>query len=89
MMASNGWKVVKPRIPMIKFRYGGINRVTGAAAAPSIKSGTSKVQQGNGGATGPNVTILPTIDDIYLPPRFQRRPLDDREIEYINRGGPE
>ena len=42
------------------------------------------VSQKSPGATGPNVVVLPTIEDIYLPPRFQRRPLDEKEIAYIN-----
>lgn len=40
-------------------------------------------QQSMGG-TGPNVVVLPTIEDIFLPPRFQRRPIDEKEIAYIN-----
>lgn len=36
------------------------------------------------GATGPDVVVLPTIEDIYLPPRYQRRPIDEKEIAYIN-----
>ncbi|XP_076279481.1 alpha-ketoglutarate dehydrogenase component 4 [Lasioglossum baleicum] len=88
MMATKGWKVVKPHVPMIKFRKGGTGKASaGATASPSAQSGTS--QQTIGGATGPNVTVLPTIDDIYLPPRFQRRPIDEKEIAYINRGGPD
>ncbi|XP_015433000.1 PREDICTED: 28S ribosomal protein S36, mitochondrial [Dufourea novaeangliae] len=89
MMATKGWKVVKPHVPLIKFRKGGINRATaGAAAIPSAHSGATS-KQTIGGATGPNVTVLPTIEDIHLPPRFQRRPIDEKEIAYINRGGPE
>ncbi|XP_076178642.1 alpha-ketoglutarate dehydrogenase component 4 [Ptiloglossa arizonensis] len=90
MMASTGWKVVKPHMPMIKFRKGGINRVTaGATTTSPAHSGTATTQQNKVGATGPNVTVLPTIEDIYLPPRFQRRSIDEKEIAYINRGGPE
>ncbi|OAD59042.1 28S ribosomal protein S36, mitochondrial [Eufriesea mexicana] len=85
MMASKGWKVVKPHVPMIKFRKGGINRGT---TTPSTQSGPTMSQQSTG-ATGPNVVVLPTIEDIFLPPRYQRRPIDEKEIAYINRGGPE
>lgn len=42
------------------------------------------MSQQRGGATGPNVVVLPTIEDIYLPPRYQRRPIDEKEIAYIN-----
>lgn len=27
---------------------------------------------------------LPIIDDLQLPPRFHRRRIDEKEIEYIN-----
>lgn len=36
------------------------------------------------GPTGPNVTVLPTIEDIHLPPQYRRRPIDEKEIAYIN-----
>ncbi|XP_035742075.1 uncharacterized protein LOC118450416 isoform X1 [Vespa mandarinia] len=82
MMASKGWKVVRPHVPLIKFRKGGLNRVNvGASAAPSAASGTASA---TGRATGPQVIVLPTIDDIHLPSRFHRRPIDEKEIEYIN-----
>ncbi|XP_077275408.1 alpha-ketoglutarate dehydrogenase component 4 isoform X2 [Temnothorax americanus] len=90
MMASKAWKVVQPHVPMIKFRKGGIDRaVAGTMAAPSGRSGSAQMQRSAGGATGPQVMVLPTIEDIHLPPRYQRRPIDQKEIEYINRGGPE
>lgn len=31
---------------------------------------------------------LPPIEDWQLPQRYRRRPLDQQEIDYINRGGP-
>lgn len=31
----------------------------------------------------------PTIEDWQLPRRYWRKEIDDKEIEYINRGGPE
>ncbi|XP_029681012.1 28S ribosomal protein S36, mitochondrial isoform X1 [Formica exsecta] len=92
MMASKVWKVVQPHVPMIKFRKGGINHaaVAGTTAAPSARSsGPSQTQQSAGNATGPRVIVLPTIEDLHLPPRYQRQPIDEKEIEYINRGGPE
>ncbi|KAI4489253.1 hypothetical protein M0804_004751 [Polistes exclamans] len=52
----------------------------GASAAPSATSGTASSR----GATGPQVISLPTIDDIHLPARFHRRPITEKEIEYIN-----
>ncbi|XP_076635713.1 uncharacterized protein LOC143348888 isoform X2 [Colletes latitarsis] len=87
MMASKGWKVVQPHVPMIKFRKGGIGR--GATTTSPAQSGAASFQQNAARSTGPNVTVLPTIEDIYLPPRFQRRPIDEKEIAYINASGPE
>ncbi|KYM88270.1 hypothetical protein ALC53_02752 [Atta colombica] len=86
MMASKAWKVVQPHVPMIKFRKGGIDRaaVAGTTTAPSTRSGSAQMQKSAGGATGPQVIVLPTIEDIHLPPRYQRRPIDEKEIEYIN-----
>ncbi|XP_071862354.1 alpha-ketoglutarate dehydrogenase component 4 isoform X1 [Bombus fervidus] len=88
MMASKGWKVVKPHVPLIKFRKGGRDRVNSGTATPSVHAGPTMSQKSIG-ATGPDVVVLPTIEDIYLPPRYQRRPIDEKEIAYINRGGPE
>ncbi|XP_070164376.1 alpha-ketoglutarate dehydrogenase component 4 isoform X2 [Polyergus mexicanus] len=84
-------QVVQPHVPMIKFRKGGINHaVAGTTAAPSARSsGPSQTQQSAGNATGPGVIVLPTIEDLHLPPRYQRQSIDEKEIEYINRGGPE
>ncbi|EGI70727.1 hypothetical protein G5I_00521, partial [Acromyrmex echinatior] len=85
MMASKAWKVVQPHVPMIKFRKGGIDRaVAGTTAAPSTRPGSAQMQKSAGGATGPQVTVLPTIEDIHLPLRYQRRPIDQKEMEYIN-----
>ncbi|XP_033223005.1 28S ribosomal protein S36, mitochondrial isoform X2 [Belonocnema kinseyi] len=90
MMSSKGWKAVQAHIPLIKFRKGGVNRaVTGATSVPCTTQPVLSVSTKNSGATGPNVTPLPIIEDYQLPPRFHRRPIDPKEIEYINRGGPE
>ena len=32
---------------------------------------------------------LPTIEDWQLPRRYWRKDIDEQEIAYINRGGPE
>ncbi|XP_057324535.1 alpha-ketoglutarate dehydrogenase component 4 isoform X1 [Microplitis mediator] len=86
-MASRSWKVVQAHLPMIRFRKGG-NKVTGVTATPSAGSGAS-VSSAKGAVTGPGVIRLPTIEDFQIPQRYQRRPIDDKEIAYINRGGPE
>ncbi|XP_008549585.1 alpha-ketoglutarate dehydrogenase component 4 isoform X3 [Microplitis demolitor] len=81
-MASRSWKVVQAHSPMIRFRKGGVT------ATPSAGSGAS-LSSAKGATTGPGVIRLPTIEDFQIPQRYQRRPLDDKEIAYINRGGPE
>ncbi|XP_015604534.1 28S ribosomal protein S36, mitochondrial [Cephus cinctus] len=87
-MASTGWRVVQAHVPLIRFRKGGINKVSaGVIAAPS--GSVSSTAQRSQGATGPNVISLPTIDDFQLPLRFKRRAIDQKEIDFINRGGPE
>ncbi|KAF7993340.1 hypothetical protein HCN44_006400 [Aphidius gifuensis] len=89
MMGSNGWKVIQQHIPMIRFRKGLITRVfEGATTAQSAVPGPS-TKSTAGGATGPGVIALPTIEDFQLPLRYQRRQIADYEIAYINRGGPD
>lgn len=59
--------------------------IAGTTATPSAKSsGPSQRQRSAGHATGPGVIVLPTIEDIDLPLRYQRPPIDEKEIEYIN-----
>ncbi|XP_063995369.1 alpha-ketoglutarate dehydrogenase component 4 [Diachasmimorpha longicaudata] len=89
MMASKGWKVVQTHIPLIKFRKGGTARATGGATTAQSAAPGAAPRASATGATGPNVIALPIIDDFQLPPRYQRRPIDEKEIAYINRGGPE
>ncbi|XP_020278084.1 uncharacterized protein LOC109851908 isoform X2 [Pseudomyrmex gracilis] len=83
MMASKVWKVIQPHVPMIKFRKGG-KAVASATAAPSARPGSNQMQENTSSARGLEVIVLPTIEDIHLPPRYQRRLIDQKEIEYIN-----
>ncbi|KAK0173630.1 hypothetical protein PV328_006796 [Microctonus aethiopoides] len=74
---------------MIKFRKGGFNRATGGAnATPSVGSVPASATSSKG-TTGPGVIALPIIEDFQIPIRYQRRRIDEKEIAYINRGGPE
>ncbi|GAB0087801.1 hypothetical protein DMENIID0001_021510 [Sergentomyia squamirostris] len=75
---------IPKRIPTIRFRKGGGNGISSAPdgfiAATMVKAGSGK----------PNAAVSgPTIEDWQLPRRYWRKELDDKEIEYINRGGPE
>ncbi|KAK0168498.1 hypothetical protein PV327_002289 [Microctonus hyperodae] len=85
-MASKGWKVIQAHKPMIKFRKGGFNR--GANATTSVGSVPASATSAKG-TTGPGVIALPIIEDFQIPIRYQRRQIDEKEIAYINRGGPE
>ncbi|XP_055706482.1 uncharacterized protein LOC129803736 [Phlebotomus papatasi] len=73
------------RIPTIKFRKGGGNGIS--SASEGFIAAT--VATGKGSAGSANTVSRPTIEDWQLPRRYWRKELDDKEIDYINRGGPE
>ncbi|ODM97705.1 28S ribosomal protein S36, mitochondrial [Orchesella cincta] len=89
-------KSLKPHSPMIKFRYGGgvagHSRMS-APPSPAMSAGGPPRTSPASTPTSPSkpnaTTSLPIIEDWQLPARYQRRPIDPVEIEYINRGGPE
>jgi len=96
-----GQKSVRPHVPLIKFKKGGLANsdprarreplfsAAGAASqAKEVKSVETVV------APKPTKKPLsvpkgPTLEWFQVPPRYRRRGLSDQEIEYINRGGPE
>ncbi|XP_023705906.1 28S ribosomal protein S36, mitochondrial [Cryptotermes secundus] len=83
---AKSWQVIRPHVPMIKFRKGG------ASVTDTQVSGTSASQHAAGSAGAgkkPQVTLRPVIEDYQLPLRYRRQPIDEKEIAYINRGGPE
>ncbi|XP_034245895.1 28S ribosomal protein S36, mitochondrial [Thrips palmi] len=71
-------QAVKPHVPLIKFRKGG------PAGGHSATSGVAS----SGGVGSSHAVSRGTIEDYQLPARYQRSPLDEAEIDYINRGGP-
>ncbi|XP_052873011.1 alpha-ketoglutarate dehydrogenase component 4 [Anopheles cruzii] len=80
------------RIPLIKFRKGGpfldvASQSTGGAAgsSPSTAAGAS-----GAAATGHSRSVSSgeAIEEWQLPARYRRKPIDDVEAEWINRGGP-
>ncbi|KAJ8722148.1 hypothetical protein PYW08_004550 [Mythimna loreyi] len=75
---------VLARIPVIKFRKGGLSSVgtatPAARGAPPPAAAAAQVQ-GN----APMSTS--TIPDIDLPLRYRRAPLSEEEIAHINGGG--
>ncbi|KAF5280382.1 hypothetical protein FQR65_LT03191 [Abscondita terminalis] len=70
------------RNPAIKFRYG-------------IREQHHKLENKSEISTPPpklsahSVQTIEVIDEFDLPLRFKRKPIDDIEINYINRGGPD
>ncbi|XP_053680755.1 alpha-ketoglutarate dehydrogenase component 4 [Anopheles nili] len=73
------------RVPLIKFRKGG----------PFLESAghtTSGTSGSAGAAAAPaharSVSSGEAIEEWQLPPRYRRKPIDDVEMEWINRGGP-
>lgn len=73
----------------VKFGTLAIGGAAAAVAARPAAPGTAH-QPGGPGASGLGAIALPTIEDFQLPLKFQRRPIDPKEIEYINvRKNPE
>uniref|UniRef100_A0A182QCI9 28S ribosomal protein S36, mitochondrial n=1 Tax=Anopheles farauti TaxID=69004 RepID=A0A182QCI9_9DIPT len=73
------------RVPLIKFRKGGpfleaanhsASGATGPAATTAAPAHARSVSSGE------------AIEEWQLPARYRRRPIDDVEMEWINRGGP-
>uniref|UniRef100_T1E7Q3 Putative secreted protein n=2 Tax=Anopheles aquasalis TaxID=42839 RepID=T1E7Q3_ANOAQ len=74
------------RIPLIKFRKGGpfldvASQSTGGAAGTSAASAATP-------AHARSVSSGEAIEEWQLPARYRRKPIDEVEMEYINRGGP-
>ncbi|XP_001651005.2 uncharacterized protein LOC5566608 [Aedes aegypti] len=71
------------RIPLIKFRKGGPYLESSGAGhpAPSAAAGTGATQTRS-------VSSGEAIEEWQMPARYRRKPIDDVEIEWINRGGP-
>ncbi|KAF4527290.1 hypothetical protein B566_EDAN016078 [Ephemera danica] len=75
---------------MIRFRKGSI----ASPEAPQVTYVTPGVpqMQVNQNAPKPNykpVQAAPTLHDWQLPAKYRRQPLDPKEVDFINRGGPE
>ncbi|XP_038113809.1 uncharacterized protein LOC6032392 isoform X2 [Culex quinquefasciatus] len=65
------------RIPMIRFRKGGPHLDAAGQSAPATQAGQAR-----------SVSTGEAIEEWQLPARYRRKPIDDVEIEWINRGGP-
>ncbi|GFT73470.1 uncharacterized protein NPIL_349592 [Nephila pilipes] len=79
-LSARSWQIVKPHIPLIKFRKGGkdvlgVNQISSGSQTLGVSP--SRSQKGSG------------IEESELPARYFRKPLSQIEIETIERGGPE
>ncbi|GFT73471.1 uncharacterized protein NPIL_349591 [Nephila pilipes] len=72
-LSARSWQIVKPHIPLIKFRKGGKD----VLGSQTLGVSPSRSQKGSG------------IEESELPARYFRKPLSQIEIETIERGGPE
>jgi len=90
---AQAFKSMKPHVPLIRFRKGS-GGSSHAVAGHSVPSSAPAMMGGgamrNATPLKPNQAYqLPVIEDWQLPARFRRRELDQDEIDFINRGGPE
>ncbi|XP_068209521.1 alpha-ketoglutarate dehydrogenase component 4-like [Palaemon carinicauda] len=84
-VAGAAWKAVKPHIPMIKFRKGGISELAHGAPQPATAGAVA-----NPTAPKPSAAAAaaPVLEEWQTPLKYRRRPITQDEIDYINRGGP-
>ncbi|XP_035439362.2 uncharacterized protein LOC118268800 [Spodoptera frugiperda] len=81
---------VLARIPVIKFRKGGLggaSRPAAAAAPASAAPSASAAPAAAPAQMQPKAAMSTSVPDIDLPLRYRRQPLSDEEIAYINGGG--
>uniref|UniRef100_T1E3F6 28s ribosomal protein s36 mitochondrial n=1 Tax=Psorophora albipes TaxID=869069 RepID=T1E3F6_9DIPT len=71
------------RIPLIKFRKGGPFLESASSGQHAAASAGA-----SGGSQAKTAPSREAIEEWQLPARYRRKPIDDVEIEYINRGGP-
>ncbi|GFR03558.1 uncharacterized protein TNCT_69192 [Trichonephila clavata] len=72
-VSARSWNIVKPHIPLIKFRKGGKD----VPGSQTLGVSPSRSQKKSG------------IDESELPAKYSRKSLSQIEIEFIERGGPE
>ncbi|XP_045613382.1 alpha-ketoglutarate dehydrogenase component 4-like [Procambarus clarkii] len=82
-LAGTIHKAVRPHIPLIKFRKGGLTELVRGAPQPIAAAGP--VITGSSASPTPPP---PVLEEWQVPPRYRRERITEEEIEYINRGGP-
>ncbi|XP_059080846.1 uncharacterized protein LOC131878751 [Tigriopus californicus] len=85
-------KAVKPHIPMIRFRKGGLPEARPAASQPApqvahVVSKPPKSAQGSSSTPDWTPVQVGPLEFWQLPSKFRKRDLDELEIEAINMGG--
>ncbi|XP_042216540.1 28S ribosomal protein S36, mitochondrial-like [Homarus americanus] len=81
-LAGAAWKAVKPHIPMIKFRKGGLTELVRGIPQPVVSAGPVTT------ATSTSAQSPPVLEEWQVPLKFRREAISEEEIDYINRGGP-
>jgi len=79
---NKAWRVVKPHVPLIKFRKSGSGVSDGAGARTHELPASSK----------PPIGMTPRgsgMDESQLPKRYHRKSMTASEMEMIERGGPD
>lgn len=85
-------QAIKPHIPMIRFRKGGLPEARPAAGepAPQVAHVISKPpKSAQASSSTPDWTPIQVgpLEFWQLPSKFRKRDLDELEIEAINMGG--
>lgn len=74
---SQVWKVIKPHLPLIKFKKGIVVKTHDTKESVSSVKSIGSTVKGSG------------IDESLLPKRYQRKRMTALEMEIIERGGSE
>ncbi|KAK4292431.1 hypothetical protein Pmani_034811 [Petrolisthes manimaculis] len=83
-VVNTAWRAVKPHIPMIKFRKGGLEElVRGTPESTTMPGGVS-----SGTTVNTTTTTTQVLEEWQVPLKYRRERITQEEIEYINRGGP-
>ena len=82
------FQALKPHIPLIRFRKGGLAHATpSASAAAPVSAAPSHMAASAASPAGSKVDWSPkstSVDWWQTPNKYRRRELDDNEIEAIN-----
>ncbi|KAJ2949174.1 hypothetical protein O0L34_g6115 [Tuta absoluta] len=74
------------RVPVIKFRKGGLGHASGAGQGVAAQSGGHSAASA-GGQQGQAPMSTNAINDFELPAKYRRQPISEEEIAHINGGG--